>query len=51
MTRILLLEDNEIHRDMLSRRLRWRGFDVLIAADGEQGVAMAAAKSDLTLWT
>jgi two-component system, cell cycle response regulator DivK len=48
MTRVLLVENNEIHRDMLSRRLRWRSF-VLIAADGEQGVAMAAAKSDLII--
>jgi two-component system, cell cycle response regulator DivK len=50
MTRVLLVEDNEMNRDMLSRRLRRRGFDVLIAADGEQGLAMAAAeKPDLVL--
>ena len=50
MTRVLLVEDNEMNRDMLSRRLRRRGFDVLIAADGEQGVAMAVAESpDLIL--
>jgi two-component system cell cycle response regulator DivK len=50
MTRILLVEDNEMNRDMLSRRLRRRGFEVLIAADGEEGVSMAAAeKPDLVL--
>jgi CheY-like chemotaxis protein len=41
MPRILLVEDNEMNRDMLSRRLIRRGFDVAIALDGEQGVAMA----------
>jgi two-component system cell cycle response regulator DivK len=50
MPRLLYVEDNEMNRDMLSRRLQRRGFDVLIAADGEQGVAMAAAeKPDLIL--
>jgi two-component system, cell cycle response regulator DivK len=50
MTRILLVEDNEMNRDMLSRRLRRRGFEVLIAGDGEEGVSMAAAeKPDLVL--
>jgi two-component system, cell cycle response regulator DivK len=50
MTRVLLVEDNEMNRDMLSRRLRRRGFEVLIAADGEEGVSMAAAeKPDLVL--
>jgi CheY-like chemotaxis protein len=50
MTRLLLVEDNEMNRDMLSRRLRRRGFEVLIAADGEEGVSMAAAeKPDLVL--
>jgi hypothetical protein len=39
MTRVLLVEDNELNRDMLSRRLQRRGFEVMIAADGEQGVA------------
>lgn len=39
--KILLVEDNEINRDMLSRRLLRRGFDVAIAVDGAQGVAMA----------
>lgn len=41
MPRILLVEDNEINQDMLSRRLQRKGYDVLIAADGGQGVAMA----------
>ncbi|MDF2781451.1 MAG: Circadian input kinase [Geminicoccaceae bacterium] len=50
MTRVLLVEDNEMNRDMLSRRLRRRGFEVLIAADGEEGVSMATAeKPDLIL--
>ena len=41
MTRILLVEDNEMNRDMLSRRLARRGFDVLLATDGEQAVRVA----------
>ena len=41
MRRILLVEDNEMNRDMLSRRLRRRGYEVIIAMDGQQGVAMA----------
>src|SRR5262245_41936364 len=45
MTRVLLVEDNEMNRDMLSRRLRRRGFEVLIAADGAQGLALAAAET------
>jgi two-component system, cell cycle response regulator DivK len=50
MTKILLVEDNEINRDMLSRRLSRRGFEVVIAIDGEQGVAIAqAAMPDLIL--
>jgi two-component system cell cycle response regulator DivK len=50
MPRLLYVEDNEMNRDMLSRRLQRRGFEVLIAGDGEQGVAMAAAeKPDLIL--
>jgi CheY-like chemotaxis protein len=36
------VEDNEMNRDMLSRRLIRRGFDVVVAVDGEQGVARAA---------
>ena len=50
MPKLLYVEDNEMNRDMLSRRLRRRGFEVLIAADGEQGLAMAAAEQpDLIL--
>jgi CheY-like chemotaxis protein len=41
-SRILLVEDNEMNRDMLSRRLSRRGYDVLIAVDGAQGMEMAA---------
>ena len=43
MARILLVEDNEMNRDMLSRRLARRGYEVLLAVDGEQGLAMACA--------
>jgi two-component system cell cycle response regulator DivK len=50
MSKILLVEDNEMNRDMLSRRLQRRGYEVLIAVDGEQGVAMARAEApDLIL--
>jgi two-component system, cell cycle response regulator DivK len=41
MPKILLVEDNEMNRDMLARRLERRGFEVVIAVDGSQGVAMA----------
>jgi two-component system cell cycle response regulator DivK len=44
MPRLLYVEDNEMNRDMLSRRLQRRGFEVLIASNGEQGVGMAAAE-------
>lgn len=44
MTRILLVEDNEMNRDMLSRRLSRRGFDVLIAENGKAGVELAASE-------
>ncbi|HTP92204.1 MAG TPA: response regulator [Xanthobacteraceae bacterium] len=50
MTRILLVEDNEMNRDMLSRRLIRNGFEVTIAVDGQQGVDMAIAeRPDLIL--
>jgi CheY-like chemotaxis protein len=50
MPKLLYVEDNEMNRDMLSRRLQRRGFEVLIAADGEQGVSLATAeKPDLIL--
>ena len=44
MPKILLVEDNEINRDMLSRRLSRKGFEVIVATDGAAGVAMAVAK-------
>lgn len=43
MSTILIVEDNEMNRDMLSRRLVTRGFAVLIAVDGEEGIAVARA--------
>lgn len=42
--KVLLVEDNEMNRDMLSRRLQRRGWDVAIAVDGAQGLAMAASE-------
>ena len=45
MPRVLLVEDNEMNRDMLSRRLERRGFEVVIAVDGEQGVEKARTES------
>jgi len=44
VVRILLVEDNEMNRDMLSRRLKRNGYDVLIATDGQQGVDVAIAE-------
>lgn len=41
MAKILLVEDNEMNRDMLGRRLQRRGYEVLIAVDGAEGVAKA----------
>ena len=50
MPRILLVEDNEMNRDMLSRRLARRGYDVVIAVDGEEGVEKAQSDApDLIL--
>ncbi|MEE9345433.1 MAG: response regulator [Methylococcales bacterium] len=50
MARILLVEDNEMNRDMLSRRLQRKGYDVVLAVDGEQGINMATSASpDLIL--
>ncbi|MGI8819972.1 MAG: response regulator [Chthoniobacterales bacterium] len=50
MPRILLVEDNEMNRDMLSRRLQRRGYEVLLAVDGPSGVEMAQSQSpDLVL--
>lgn len=45
MNRILLIEDNELNRDMLSRRLQKRGYEVAMAVDGETGIAMAQAQA------
>jgi CheY-like chemotaxis protein len=45
ITRILLVEDNEMNRDMLSRRLTKRGYDVTVAVDGEQGIDLARTTS------
>lgn len=45
MTKILLVEDNEMNRDMLSRRLVRNGFEVVIAVDGQQGLDMATSES------
>jgi len=50
MTKILLVEDNEMNRDMLSRRLERRGYEVVIAVDGQQGVDLALSnRPDLIL--
>ena len=50
MAKILLVEDNEMNRDMLSRRLIRNGYEVVIATDGQQGVAMALSEQpDLIL--
>ncbi len=50
MPKILLVEDNEMNRDMLSRRLARKGYDVAIAEDGQSGVDMATSESpDLIL--
>jgi CheY-like chemotaxis protein len=50
VAKILLVEDNEMNRDMLSRRLERRGYEVLIAVDGQAGVAIATAETpDLIL--
>ena len=50
MPKILLVEDNEMNRDMLSRRLQRKGFEVEMAVDGKQGVDMALANQyDLIL--
>ena len=50
MPKILLVEDNEMNRDMLSRRLARRGYEVVIALDGQQGIDLAgSAQPDLIL--
>jgi CheY-like chemotaxis protein len=45
MTRLLLIEDNEMNRDMLSRRLRRKGYEVEIAIDGQEGLQKARSAS------
>lgn len=50
MSRILLVEDNELNRDMLSRRLARKGFEVVAAVDGDMAVTLAAqCRPDLIL--
>jgi CheY-like chemotaxis protein len=50
MARILLVEDNDMNRDMLSRRLQRKGHEVLLAADGMQAILMAESQApDLIL--
>lgn len=50
MAKILLVEDNEMNRDMLSRRLIKKGYEVVIAVNGQEGVDMATSeKPDLIL--
>ncbi len=44
MAKILLVEDNEDNRDMLSRRLTRRGFEVIVAIDGQEGAAKAVSE-------
>jgi two-component system, cell cycle response regulator DivK len=45
MPKILLVEDNEMNQDMLARRLSRKGYEVVIAVDGGQGVAMARSEA------
>jgi CheY-like chemotaxis protein len=50
MTTILVVEDHEMNRDMLSRRLQRKGFEVIMAVDGGQGIELARAREpDLIL--
>lgn len=50
MSKILLIEDNEMNSDMLSRRLQRKGHDVIVAVDGVQGIELAhSQKPDLIL--
>ena len=50
MPKVLLVEDNEMNRDMLSRRLSKKGYEIVIAEDGAQGVALARSeRPDLIL--
>jgi two-component system cell cycle response regulator DivK len=45
MSKILLIEDNEANRDALSRHLKRRGYEVVMAVDGQQGIAMTRAEA------
>jgi CheY-like chemotaxis protein len=45
MSKILLVEDNEMNRDMLTRRLERKGFEIVIAIDGQAGVNMASSSN------
>jgi len=45
MAKILLVEDNEMNRDMLSRRLQRRGYEVLTAVDGESGLTLTRSEA------
>jgi two-component system cell cycle response regulator DivK len=45
MTKILLVEDNEMNRDMLSRRLERKGYQVVLAVDGQQGLDMTLSET------
>ena len=45
MAKILIVEDNEMNRDMLSRRLERKGFEVVMAEDGQKGVDMAKSEN------
>jgi CheY-like chemotaxis protein len=50
VAKILIVEDNEMNRDMLSRRLARRGYEIVLAVDGGEGIAAATAESpDLIL--
>jgi CheY-like chemotaxis protein len=50
MTNVVLIEDNEMNRDMLSRRLTKRGYTVVMAIDGQQGIDMSVSeKPDIIL--
>ncbi len=45
MAKVLVVEDNEMNRDMLSRRLQRRGYEVVVSVDGEDGVSKARSES------
>jgi two-component system cell cycle response regulator DivK len=45
LSKILLVEDNEMNRDMLTRRLQRRGYEVVVAIDGAQGLSMAQSEA------